>query len=134
MIGRILGSAAHLPFLLSATDLRLWRTKLRDGNELGSKVSEFTPQITHSLQPHPLPPSATKPYYCRLAFVAWTIHFAKREYETLFVHIFSNATMPLRNIFKNSGYYWGMCLLIAYSMNRPQYTPPDATYVSVIQL
>lgn len=41
-----------------------------------------------------------------LAFIMVTLHFAKREYETLFVHRFSNATMPLFNLFKNSSHYW----------------------------
>lgn len=41
-----------------------------------------------------------------LAFVMATLHFLKREYETIFIHKFSNATMPFFNIFKNSGHYW----------------------------
>jgi len=30
----------------------------------------------------------------------------KREFETLYIHRFSNATMPFRNVFKNSAHYW----------------------------
>jgi hypothetical protein len=35
-----------------------------------------------------------------VAMVCWTLHYAKRLLETLFVHRFSHATMPLSNLFK----------------------------------
>jgi very-long-chain enoyl-CoA reductase len=50
------------------------------------------------------------------------LHFTKREVETLYIHRFSNATMPLRNIFKNSFHYWVLSgVMLAWSF----YTPED---------
>mmetsp|Transcript_2573 Transcript_2573/g.9156 ORF Transcript_2573/g.9156 Transcript_2573/m.9156 type:complete len:298 (-) Transcript_2573:39-932(-) len=53
----------------------------------------------------------------------YVFHFLKREFETLFVHRFGTSTMPLRNLFKNCGYYWLNSLLLAYFCNHPLYTP-----------
>lgn len=66
-----------------------------------------------------------------IAAVCWSIHYAKRIFETLFVHRFSHGTMPLRNLFKNCSYYWLFALYIAYHINHPLYTAPCSTCVYV---
>jgi very-long-chain enoyl-CoA reductase len=58
------------------------------------------------------------------ALICHSIHYAKRLYETQFVHRFSNGTMPLRNLFKNCSYYWGFSAFISYFVNHPHFTPP----------
>ncbi|KAL4932737.1 trans-2-enoyl-CoA reductase (NADPH) TSC13 [Aspergillus undulatus] len=61
-------------------------------------------------------PSDTQRLVCALL----TVHFLKREYETVCVHRFSNATMPASNIVKNSGHYWILAgCNIAYWVFRP---------------
>ena len=63
-------------------------------------------------------------YTVHLAMVCHSLHYLKREFETLFIHRFSNGTMPLSNIFKNSSYYWGFGLALGYFVNHPLYTAP----------
>ena len=52
-------------------------------------------------------------------------HYVKRELETLFVHRFSNDTMPFTRIFINSSHYWILCgALIGYFLFSPNYHAP----------
>jgi len=60
-----------------------------------------------------------------IAAACWSFHYAKRILETLFVHRFSNATMPIMNLFKNCSYYWGFAAYIGYHINHPLYTAPS---------
>jgi very-long-chain enoyl-CoA reductase len=71
----------------------------------------------------PGPSQATLCWQDSLAFM-FTAHFVKRELETMLVHRFGNDTMPLSNIFKNSGYYWLFAFWIAHTSLHPLYTVP----------
>nr|CAG4646396.1 EOG090X097L [Macrothrix elegans] len=59
-----------------------------------------------------------------IAAICWIAHYAKRILETLFIHRFSHATMPLRNLFRNCSYYWIFAAYVAYHVNHPLYTAP----------
>ena len=58
-----------------------------------------------------------------IAMAVHTIHYLKRILETLFVHHFSHATMPVFNLFRNCAYYWGFAACMSYFIYHPQYTP-----------
>lgn len=64
-------------------------------------------------------------YVVHLSAILWTSHYLKRILETLFVHRFSHATMPIMNLFKNCIYYWGFAAFVGYFNNHPLYTPPQ---------
>ena len=65
----------------------------------------------------------------QIAALCWAGHYAKRILETLFVHRFSNATMPIMNLFKNCTYYWGFAAYVSYHVNHPLYTAPSDAQV-----
>lgn len=82
--------------------------------DLGPQISWRTVFIIEYLGPliiHPIfyylsggPETKTTTQY--ISFILVMLHFFKREYETIFIHKFSNDTMPVFNIFKNSFHYW----------------------------
>ncbi|CCW70976.1 unnamed protein product [Phytomonas sp. Hart1] len=76
------------------------------------------------------------PYgYAQKMYVSlFVAHFVKRELESVFVHKFSHSTMPLRNIFKNSIYYWSFAAFIGYVLCNPKYTAPSNTQVNLSAL
>lgn len=66
---------------------------------------------------YPWAPASISPTQKLTAFM-FLSHFAKREFETLFVHRFSANTMPAWNIFRNSFFYWAaagfLCSIAIY--------------------
>eukprot|EP00163_Fabomonas_tropica_P006207 TRINITY_DN157_c0_g1_i16.p1 TRINITY_DN157_c0_g1~~TRINITY_DN157_c0_g1_i16.p1 ORF type:complete len:196 (-),score=23.83 TRINITY_DN157_c0_g1_i16:323-910(-) len=66
-----------------------------------------------------------------IAMWCWCGHYLKRILETIFVHRFSHNTMPVFNLFKNCGYYWGFAFLVAYFVNHPQYQAVAPVYANL---
>lgn len=65
-------------------------------------IEYFGPILVHYL----VYQLASKPVNYELIYHMNLIHYGKRELETVLVHKFSNSTMPLFNVFKNSAHYW----------------------------
>jgi very-long-chain enoyl-CoA reductase len=64
-------------------------------------------------------------YSQKIGIAMLFLHYLKREFETVFIHRFSNDTMPFFNVFKNSAHYWILLGLGAmYFLLHPNYTPP----------
>ena len=54
-----------------------------------------------------------------------TGHFIKRELESMFLHRFSSATMPVAKLPINSTYYWILNgVLLGYSLFSPKFSSP----------
>jgi very-long-chain enoyl-CoA reductase len=72
--------------------------------------------------------AAAKPFdhTAWLGVVAWSVHFLKREFETVFIHRFSRPTMPLFNLFKNCAYYWSFGAVVGYPLAHPDYHGPTS--------
>jgi len=86
----------------------------------------FRDLIYNNAQKHPLQEAQ------KIAFICWTVHYVKRELETLFVHRFSHGTMPvLPNLPRNCGHYWLAGLAIAYFVNHPLFTSPPSQRVYI---
>ena len=66
-----------------------------------------------------------------LACAYWSFHYAKRIYETYYVHTFSHGTMPRGNLIKNCSYYWLSAAGISYFINHPLYTSPPVYRVAL---
>ena len=66
------------------------------------------------------------------ALAYWSLHYAKRLYETAFVHRFSHGTMPARNLLRNCAYYWAFAAYVSYYVNHPLYTAPPAGRSAVL--
>ncbi|CAH8649855.1 unnamed protein product [Dicrocoelium dendriticum] len=76
-------------------------------------------------------PSTSYEHLRLLAVCCWCGHYAKRILETLLVHRFSHATMPLKNLYRNSAYYYLFALFVSYFVNHPLYTFPAYGYAQV---
>ncbi|CAG0881876.1 unnamed protein product [Darwinula stevensoni] len=64
-----------------------------------------------------------------IAAGCWCGHYLKRLWESVFVHRFSHATMPIKNLFRNCSYYWGFAAYVAYYVNHPLFTSPAMSQV-----
>ncbi|KAI9804673.1 MAG: 3-oxo-5a-steroid 4- dehydrogenase [Piccolia ochrophora] len=105
-------------FLPNSTDLTVNATGLREQSviyvkDLGPQIAWRTVFVLEYLGPliiHPILyyflTSSSPSTLQTLTLTLITLHFAKRELETLFIHRFSAATMPLVNLPKNCAHYW----------------------------
>ncbi|SMN20267.1 similar to Saccharomyces cerevisiae YDL015C TSC13 Enoyl reductase that catalyzes the last step in each cycle of very long chain fatty acid elongation [Maudiozyma saulgeensis] len=72
--------------------------------------------------------SNVDPALNKIAFFMVMGHYLKREIETLFVHKFTLATMPLFNVFKNSFHYWILNGIISLGYLGYGFVVPNCCY------
>ncbi|KAF8193432.1 3-oxo-5-alpha-steroid 4-dehydrogenase-domain-containing protein [Pholiota molesta] len=120
-----------------------WELQVKD---LGPQVSWRTVFLVEYFGPlviHPLFYYFPKLWYGqdvqhsalqKYVFAFVILHFIKRELETVFVHRFSNATMPWFNIVKNSAHYHLLSgVLLAADVYRPKYSATSPYIVGTIR-
>lgn len=91
-------------------------------------IEYLGPMLIHGLIYFGLYDPTYNTYTQKAAFVLTMLHYLKREYETLFVHVFSSSTMPVTYLFRNCGHYWIFNgIFMAYSM----YAPQDVYYTGI---
>lgn len=101
-------------------------------------VEYLGPILIHPILYALLPSSSGPSQLQSLTFALVMLHFVKRELETLFIHRFSAASMPLLNIFKNSAHYWLLgganIAFWTYRSSAPAAGPsnPYITYVALL--
>jgi very-long-chain enoyl-CoA reductase len=70
----------------------------------------------------------------KLGFIMGAFHYGKRLFESMFIHEFSNSTMPLKNLFVNCAYYWILYgVVCSYSLFNKSYQEPGYnTFIQVV--
>eukprot|EP01091_Cochliopodium_minus_P001255 TRINITY_DN1111_c0_g1_i1.p1 TRINITY_DN1111_c0_g1~~TRINITY_DN1111_c0_g1_i1.p1 ORF type:complete len:297 (-),score=101.38 TRINITY_DN1111_c0_g1_i1:62-952(-) len=88
----------------------------------GPALIYLTAFLIHSLFNKNYNPSFNQ----KVLLFCWLGHYSKRILETIFVHRFSRATMPISNLFKNCSYYWGAAFAVGYFATHPLYTEANS--------
>jgi very-long-chain enoyl-CoA reductase len=62
-------------------------------------------------------------------FVLWCAHFARRTAESLFVHRYGKAAVPVADVVSEYLYYWGFAAWNAWSLTASNYRAADLRVV-----
>lgn len=78
--------------------------------------------------------SEYNPVLNKILYLMVIAHYLKREFESVFVHQFSNSTMPFFNLFKNSAHYWILNGMISFCYFGYGFLLSDTTIESFYNL